>query len=61
MTKEICINCGREKIALNEGRYIDGSWIHDKDLKEYNSQWVCCFNCYQKLLWEKEVIQKNYL
>jgi len=50
--KEIrCVYCGRRKVTGGEGRWIDGSWFHDRFLpKTFRDKWVCSFHCYGKLL-----------
>ncbi len=46
-----CIVCGRKKIIETEGRYIKGDWIEDNKInKKYINKWICCWNCYSKLL-----------
>ena len=46
-----CVVCGRENRFGGEGRVIDGSWADDNRVnKKYFGKWVCCYNCYSKLL-----------
>jgi len=49
-----CVVCKRERQTLSEGRRIDGSWAEDERIpKRYWDKWVCCWNCYSKLLFKK--------
>jgi len=49
-----CYVCGRTQICPSEGRVIDGSWENDKHLPdEVKGKWVCCYNCYNKLVRQK--------
>ena len=51
MDKMKCVVCGREKRFGGEGRIIDGSWADDINIDyKYFGKWVCCYNCYSKLL-----------
>jgi len=51
MDKMKCVVCGREKRFGGEGRVIDGSWADDINIDyKYFGKWVCCYNCYSKLL-----------
>jgi predicted nucleic-acid-binding Zn-ribbon protein len=50
-----CIVCNRRKTCQNEGRIIDGFWAEDLKVdKKYWYKWVCCWNCYTKLI-KKEI------
>lgn len=46
---EICESCGARKRFEGHGRFIDGSWAHDKCIPEYNDKWICGFHCYEQL------------
>jgi hypothetical protein len=52
MEKQYCYHCGRERLHLSHGRFIDGSWIDDLRVryKEAWGKWVCSFACYWEVI-----------
>lgn len=51
MKTERCAVCGRERMVLEEGRYIDGEWVGDQLVPEqFQYKWICSFRCYEQLL-----------
>jgi hypothetical protein len=46
----ICKVCGRKRLFLGEGRFIDNSWLDDEKLsQEYKNSWVCSYRCYERI------------
>jgi hypothetical protein len=45
-----CVVCGRKKEFESEGRFIDGTWRYDLLIPWCHGKWVCCYNCYSKLI-----------